>query len=202
FLIETFGTFSIPLEYYEVFRTLGSFINGQDALLFKWAQFSVNASGKALSIEKVINEVLKSPVTERDILRSKKLYVSILKQKGNVRCVWTGRKVTTYDIDHVIPFAIWKNNDLWNLLPAQVSINNLKRAKIPSPELIQRSRELITEYWHRIDDFEPERFRKEIQVTLLGGNSFAAWEAQAIGQLQSTCEHLIAVRGFQPWNGK
>lgn len=43
FLIESFGTFSIPKTYYEAFRVLGSFINGQDSILFKWSQFSVNA---------------------------------------------------------------------------------------------------------------------------------------------------------------
>jgi hypothetical protein len=44
-LIKNFGTFSIPFEYYEAFKILGSFINGQDSILFKWAEFSVNASG-------------------------------------------------------------------------------------------------------------------------------------------------------------
>jgi hypothetical protein len=63
---------------------LGSFITGQDALLFKWAEVSVNASGKKLSIEKVINEVLRSPITARDILESKKIYTSILRKEGKV----------------------------------------------------------------------------------------------------------------------
>jgi len=71
FLINTSGSFSIPFDYYEAFKVLGSFINGQDAILFKWAEFSVNASDKKLSIEKVVNEVLKSPITEREIKASK-----------------------------------------------------------------------------------------------------------------------------------
>ncbi len=50
FLISTSGSFSIPLEYYEAFKVLGSFIIGQDSILFKWANFSVNASGKVLSV--------------------------------------------------------------------------------------------------------------------------------------------------------
>ena len=61
-LINNFGTFSIPFEYYEAFKILGSFINGQDSLLFKWADFSVNASGDNLSVNKVLNEILKSRV--------------------------------------------------------------------------------------------------------------------------------------------
>ena len=38
-LINDFGTFSIPFEYFEAFKILGSFINGQDSILFKWAEF-------------------------------------------------------------------------------------------------------------------------------------------------------------------
>ncbi|MGB8703731.1 MAG: hypothetical protein WCD31_01745, partial [Gillisia sp.] len=98
-LIKDFGTFSIPFEYYEVFKILGSFINGQDSILFNWAQFSVNASRNNLSVHKVLNEVLKSPITSRDITESKKLYKDILRKEGNVFCVWTGRKISKYDID-------------------------------------------------------------------------------------------------------
>jgi len=41
FLINNFGTFSIPYEYYEAFQILGNFVNGQDSILFKWAEFSL-----------------------------------------------------------------------------------------------------------------------------------------------------------------
>jgi hypothetical protein len=118
FLINNFGSFSIPVDYYEAFKVLGSFINGKDSILFKWAEFSVNASGNNLSIEKVVNEILKSPITQREVEEAKKIYRSILKAEGKVYCVWTGKTISTYDIDHLIPFSIWKNNDLWNLLPA------------------------------------------------------------------------------------
>jgi CRISPR/Cas system Type II protein with McrA/HNH and RuvC-like nuclease domain len=80
-----------------------------------------------------LNEVLKSPVTARDIAESKTLYRTILKADGKVRCVWSGDTIARYDIDHIIPFTIWKNNDLWNLLPARPDFNNQKRDKIPSP---------------------------------------------------------------------
>jgi len=128
YLISNFGTFSIPKEYYEAFQVIGSFVSGQDSLLFKWAEFSVNASGKSLSIESVVSEVLKHPITERDIAESKNIYRSLLRKEGKVFCVWTGKKITKYDVDHMIPFAVWKNNDLWNLLPSQSTINNQKRS--------------------------------------------------------------------------
>jgi hypothetical protein len=198
-LIKEFGTFSIPFEYFEAFKILGSFINGQDSILFKWAEFSVNASDNNLSIHEVLNEVLKSPITFRDIKESKKLYKEILQKEGNVYCVWTGRKIVSYDIDHLIPFSVWKNNDLWNLLPSESKINNQKRDKIPTPEIIDRQKNLILEYWGIIFESQSKRFQKEIQVALLGNHSFDSWKSTGISQLQNNCNYLIENRGFEGW---
>ena len=199
FLINAFGSFSIPLDYYEAFKILGSFIGGQDALLFKWAEFSVNASGQELSVNRVLNEVLKSPITERHIAESKKLYQDILQTQGQVYCVWTGKKISSYAIDHVIPFSVWKNNDLWNLLPATGKINAQKRDKIPSPELIARQRDRILEYWEMLYENQHQRFKKEMQVALLGNHTFDTWRDQGISQLQNSCNYLIETRGFEAW---
>ncbi len=199
FLIQNFGVFSIPKEYYEAFKILGSFISGQDSILFKWAEFSVNASKQNLSISKVMNEVLKSPITEREIAESKRIYKDILKREGQVYCVWTGKKIVSYDIDHLIPFSIWKNNDLWNLLPSDSKTNNQKRDKIPSPELIERQKSLILDYWGILNESQSQRFKKEIQVALLGNNSFHSWKETGIKQLQSSCDYLIANRGYEEW---
>ncbi len=199
FLIQNFGTFSIPKEYYEAFKILGSFISGQDSILFKWAEFSVNASKQNLSISKVVNEVLKSPITEREIAESKRIYKDILKREGQVYCVWTGKKIASYDIDHLIPFSIWKNNDLWNLLPSDSKTNNQKRDKIPSPELIEKQKSLILDYWEILNESQSQRFKKEIQVALLGNNVFNSWKETGIKQLQNSCDYLISKRGFEEW---
>ena len=199
FLINNYGVFSLPKEYYEAFKILGSFISGKDSILFKWAEFSVNASKQDLSIEKVVNKVLKNPITEREIEESKRIYREILKDKGQVYCVWTGKKKITYDIDHMIPFSIWKNNDLWNLLPSDPKINKKKRDKIPSPKLIEKRRGVILDYWEILNNNQPERFRKELQVALLGGKPFKTWKKNGIKQLKSRCEHLISNRGYEEW---
>jgi hypothetical protein len=198
-LINDFGSFSIPFEYYEAFKILGSFINGQDSILFKWAEFSVNASSKKLFVNEVLDKVLVSPITDRNVEDSKKLYKEILNKEGSVYCVWTGKKITNYDIDHLIPFSVWKNNDLWNLLPSESSTNNKKRDKIPTPEMIERQKSLILEYWEIIHESQSKRFQKEIQVALLGNQSFDSWKSTGITQLQNSCNYLIENRGFEGW---
>jgi hypothetical protein len=201
-LIKNFGTFSIPIEYYEAFQILGSFISGQDSILFKWAEFSVKASKENLSFEKAINYVLKSPVTEREASESKRIFTSLLKKEGNVFCVWSGNSIEKYEVDHVIPFSIWKNNDFWNLLPSDKKTNNHKRDKIPSISLIENRKDLIIQYWELLNKNQSERFQKEIQVALLGNNSKNNWKVKAFEHLKSSCNYLINGRGFTEWNGK
>lgn len=202
YLIKNFGSFSIPLDYYEAFQVLGSFINGQDSILFKWAEFSVNASDSNLSIEKVVNKVLKNPITERDVRKSKNIYANILAKEGKVYCTWTGKSIKNFDVDHMIPFSIWKNNDLWNLLPSSKNMNNQKRDKIPSVDLIERRKEMILYYWGLIYQSQANRFQKEIQVSLLGNNPFSSYKKTAITQIQKYCNYLIYNRGFDEWNGE
>lgn len=199
FLISGYGTFSVPVEYYDAFQFLGSFIGGQDSLLFKWAEFSVNASGKNLSLDNVLGKVMRTPITERQLTESKQIFRSILLKEGKVYCVWSGKSIPRYDIDHMIPFSIWKNNDLWNLLPSDAKTNKHKRDKIPSPELIEKRKDQIFYYWDLLNARQPDRFQKEIQISLLGRNISDQWHASALNHLQRTCDYLITKRGFEEW---
>jgi hypothetical protein len=201
YLIDNFGIFSIPVEYYEAFRFLGRFIGGQDSILFKWAEFSVSASGGSLGVENVLHHVLRSPVTDREVLESKKIYQRLLSEEGEVRCVWTNKLLNRYDIDHVIPFSVWKNNDLWNLLPSSPQINNAKRDRIPSSGLIEQQSGYILHYWDLLNLKHPERFHKEIKVALLGKSSDSEWQLTAIERLKQSCEYLITSRGYESWGG-
>jgi len=199
FLIKNYGSFSVPKEYYNAFQLLGSFIGGQDSLLFKWAEFSVNASGKSLAVNNVLEKVMMYPITERQISESKQIFRSILIKEGKVFCVWTGKSISKYDVDHMIPFSIWKNNDLWNLLPSDSKTNKHKRDKIPSPELIEKRKDQICYYWDLLGEKQPMRFQKEIQSSLLGTNISQNWQSSAILHLQNTCDYLITKRGFEEW---
>lgn len=99
----------------------------------------------------------------------------------------------------MIPFSVWKNNDLWNLLPSQSKTNNQKRDKIPSTDLIEKRKDLILNYWELINENQTHRFQKEIRVALLGNSSNVDGQKAAIKQFQSSCNYLIANRGYEKW---
>lgn len=57
-------------------------------------------------------------------------------------CPWTNKKLTTkaYDVDHIIPIAVFPFNDLWNLVPSDPDFNsNVKRARVPSLEKLNQA---------------------------------------------------------------
>ena len=41
-----------------------------------------------------------------------------------MQCVWSAKTLKKYDIDHSMPFSLWPNNDLWNLVPSDSKVNN------------------------------------------------------------------------------
>jgi hypothetical protein len=58
---------------------------------------------------------------------------SLYEQLAGKTCVWMGKDLEAeFDVDHAIPFALWKNNDLWNLPPAGAAVNNKKRDRLPT----------------------------------------------------------------------
>jgi hypothetical protein len=199
YLLSNCGSFSIPIEYYEAFKLLGSFIGGNDSILVKWAEYSTKVSGGDLKIEKALNEILRSPITNREVEDSKKIYKDILRREGEVRCVWTQAPIREFDVDHMIPFSIWKNNDLWNLLPAKASVNNKKRDKIPSAFQLEKSKELIFHYWDLINQYQAERFHRELKITLIGPNQNIDWHQAALTKLKTSSQYLIEQRGFEGW---
>ncbi|TVR91539.1 MAG: hypothetical protein EA428_05430 [Spirochaetaceae bacterium] len=45
---------------------------------------------------------------------------------------WAGSSLTRFDVDHAIPWSLWRSNELWNMLPALPQANNEKRDKLPT----------------------------------------------------------------------
>lgn len=200
FLLNNFDVFTFPLDYYYAFEIFGSFLNGYESVLLKWAVFSENVSGKKIKADYAIGKMLESPVTERDAEHSKKLYANLLSENGNVLCVWTGRQIKKFDVDHVLPFATWRNNDLWNLIPSSPETNNKKRDKIPSPLQLEKSKDLILQYWSILDETNSIRFRRELEISLLGYEPNHNWQDAAFKKLCDICSNLITERGFEEWN--
>ena len=198
--IQGFGVFSIPVDYFDAFKLLGSFISGRDSILSKWADFSLSSSSsKHLNRSDIISRLLIEPITDRDVKESKQYFSNLISQSGKIQCVWSGKDLQQFDVDHVLPFSIWRNNDLWNLLPSSKKINNQKRDRIPTPSMIQDCRVRIIDNWNLLYSKNQSRFTNEIEAGLLGHPVATGWQKEALSKLQENAEYLIKKRGYEEW---
>ncbi len=170
----------------------------QDATILRWAELTAKISNDRIKPSDVIDCLLTGPVTQREVHAAKKFYDS-LKDK---RCVWSDQSIRQkYDLDHAIPFSLWKNNDLWNLLPTESKVNGQKKGKLPAQELVKRRRDCIVGYWEQINQAYPARFKYEAEK-FVGTVNFEStnWKNRLFSTFSEAIEITAIQRGVERWN--
>jgi hypothetical protein len=204
FLVRSFGEYSISEELNTVFLYFGGFISGENTVLLKWATFTSEKSRGAIPVAEAMEILQEVPETERDTQEAQRFYRQLMGSGQEVECVWTGRPIRSPEvchIDHVLPFSLWKNNELWNLMPALPEVNLKKSDMVPSDKLLDARRETIVRYWNAMSQFSPGLFEKEIRLSLVGtGFDRSSWQEQAFEALKSKCRYLIEIRGCTGWD--
>lgn len=90
----------------------------------------------------------------------------MIKIGGNVHCIYSGNAlhVGDYAIDHFMPWSFVAHDQLWNLIPADISVNSSKSDRLPIlekylPRLAEEHRNAIKIYLNSdknpaaLDDF-------------------------------------------------
>lgn len=202
-LINSFGEFSISTDFYHTLLLFGSYISGEYSILNKWINFSVNADSTRMIQPNKVFEVLNiQPESERDVQESKDFFSKRLLENGQLECVWSGdtiRSKSNLHLDHLIPFSLWQNNDMWNLLPSHKRVNKQKYDLVPSLSLLERRRGVIIDYWHALKEHYPHRFQRETRISLTGNRSTDDSLDTVFNQLKEICRYLIEVRGLSEW---
>ena len=116
----------------------------------------------------------------------------------SLECVWTGVSLMdNFEVDHVIPFDLWHNNDSWNLLPASKTANGKKSNKLPSSELLKRRKDSIVSYWEMLKNLEDVKFNKEAETLLI--LPATNWQNSLFGQMSAAIEMTALQRGVGRW---
>lgn len=197
--VSGLGFYTIPDSYFQVFKEIGGFISGQNSIIFHWAQFSANSKSEKVSIHQAIEPLLSATIIPRETGSARSILDNLKKSRNKIICVWSGEELEKYEVDHIIPYAFWNNNDLWNLLPSKPSINNNKRDKIATPEQIENSKDNIISYWQWYMKTEEDRFIPELKKNLIGNTSLDNWERKSIDKLKELTNYYIEERGYQFW---
>src|SRR5690606_12936386 len=97
--------------------------------------------------------------------------------------------------------ALWRNNDLWNLLPADSKVNGNKSDYLPSPELVRKRFDMIKSYWEiYIENYE-DLFSKQIKRAL-GVSIEDAFNRNGLEALEHSLTRLNVHQGGLFWKLK
>lgn len=173
-----------------------------DSVVLRWAEFSMGFSQPAgVDVGTMIGLLLTGSDDRRDTNLARKAYGE-LQQTGTLSCVWTGKTLTEFDVDHVIPWALWRNNDLWNLVPADPKVNNQKRDRIPSRNRIIDRKHALAEAWDILFDTEPVMFKMHAR-NFVGQSAPKAYGNELREALFTTfkdaLEFTASTRGAERW---
>ena len=200
-IIEKSGTYSISKELYLVFRELGGFIIGSGCISDKWVSFLHNLNHtNGISDAEIRERFAVEPVQERNTRNARELYLTLAREK-KCFCVWSGKPVSeeTLAVDHLIPFSIWKSNELWNLVPADSKINGSKSDLIPNSSRLENRKQEIFSSWETLFTKYPHEFTRGLTVGLLGEEPKEDWKEKAFERLCAISRYLIDSRGYEEW---
>jgi hypothetical protein len=188
-------TVLMSVDMWRELSLMGSWI--KESSILRWAELTSHISHNEIKPSEVIDCLLTSPIQERDVCTAKSFYNSLPSKE----CVWTGQRLTNkYDLDHVIPFSLWKNNDLWNLLPANSKVNGHKRDKLPDMHVLKLRKDCIVYYWELIKQQYPIRFEYEANQ-LIGVDTFnkSNWQNKLFINFTEAIEMTAIQRGIARW---
>ncbi|HNS28908.1 MAG TPA: HNH endonuclease domain-containing protein [Tenuifilaceae bacterium] len=77
---------------------------------------------------------LVKPITRDSLVKQRNFWDTYIDITGSMKCIYTGKElfIRAYDLDHFLPWSFVSHSLLWNLLPADASINSSKSNNLPS----------------------------------------------------------------------
>lgn len=194
--LYTKGSILVPAGAWREMCLIGHWIS--ESLVLRWAELTCSMSGGLVPVERAVGLLLSRPDMKREVSVARAAYGQV----PGLECTWTGRKLgRSFEIDHVIPFAVSHNNDLWNLAPAEKSINSKKSDKLVTAKTLVSSKGRIIDNWEVLHDSAPERFELEVRRSLLHrGADSTGWLESAFSGLREKVETIAILRGVPRWD--
>lgn len=84
------------------------------------------------NVPNIPNKLIK-PIERNSLSKQRTFWNKVIDSQGGIRCIYTGKllAVGDYDLDHFIPWSFVAHDQIWNLMPADSSINSSKSNKLP-----------------------------------------------------------------------
>jgi ubiquinone/menaquinone biosynthesis C-methylase UbiE len=166
----------------------------EESIIFEWARYT-----EKMNKNKNFGECLDliSKCTQEDKRQTQMIH-ALLEGQNELKCTWTGETIDKLEIDHMVPWSIWHNNDIWNLLPTKKSVNGNKSDSLPSPELIKKRFDCIKHYWEIYCKEHTNLFQNQIYLCL-GITMEDAFKKTGLEALQHTVMRVHQMHGGDFW---
>lgn len=143
-----------------------------------------------------------------NLSQQRRFWDLVIEQSGEIQCIYTGRAMGKgeYDLDHFVPWSFVTHNLIWNLLPADPSINSSKSNALPPLEKYmhefshQQRKALQTIYRSNpsnklLEDYLM-LYHSLSELTALPGNEFEVVLRNTFSPMVQIAENM----GFHYWN--
>jgi hypothetical protein len=130
----------IPFDLWATFRQMSLWVEA--LCIHEWCLFSERVSNEDRGY---IYGLLTSRPDNRRPLTWERNQIEILIMEGTeFTCPWTEKRIgqgVAYDLDHILPIAVYPTNELWNLVPSDPAFNShKKRDRLPGVERLVAAR--------------------------------------------------------------
>jgi len=152
---------------------------------------------------------LSRPLERISLTRQRRFWDDVIKIGGDVHCIYTGNKLNPGDfaVDHFLPWSFVAHDQMWNLIPADNSINSCKSDNLPSldrylEKLAEEHRKAIRVYLEAgrkesaLDDFSSLGYTPRDLLHLNRERFFAAYQ-QTFTPLFQIAQNM----GYEVWKG-
>lgn len=122
--------------------------------IHEWCLFTERVEQPAHPIDRgQVYSLLTDRPDNRRPLSWERNNIEILLLEGiEFTCPWTERRIAQgnrYDLDHLVPLAVYPINELWNLVPADPDFNShIKRDRLPKSERLEQARPHLELAYH------------------------------------------------------
>ena len=169
-----------------------------DAVIVRWAALTQKfAHRQGLTAGDVLPLLLARP----EAFRATALARQAFEAAGVSRCTWSDKGLKPdFEVDHIIAFSLWGNNDLWNLVPSDPKTNLSKSDKLPAKLILLGRRTQLSESWEtlRSDSTHPfDRHAHHLIGTPLATSG--DWQATLFSRMSEAVELTALQRGVERW---
>ncbi|MBC8083915.1 MAG: hypothetical protein H7Z21_11950, partial [Hymenobacter sp.] len=138
----------VPASLWEAFHRLSLYVEA--LCLHEWCLFTEGVTqdnDRQAARGEVYTLLTARPDNRRPLSWERNQVDILLHENHHFTCPWTQKRLTQpqhYDLDHLLPLAVYPVNELWNLLPVDREFNqHTKRDKVPDAKRLTAAEPLL-----------------------------------------------------------